>query len=208
MIFGTRCFFGYVVSPAGEVWWFGNPPSRTPLAPDALRAINGEAWKQRLVELYAGDASPAAAIVRTTTSEIAAGNQYEMPSVPSWHRDGMIIVGDAAHAASPTSGQGASMAIEDGIELARAVRDHADPRDAFAAYERVRRERVERVVAFGAERNASKMPGPVGRVIRDLVLPTIFKRHSSPKAMRELSWLFDHHIEWTPADMTTAPIVR
>jgi 2-polyprenyl-6-methoxyphenol hydroxylase-like FAD-dependent oxidoreductase len=30
MIFGRRCFFGYVVSPEGEIWWFGNPPSREP----------------------------------------------------------------------------------------------------------------------------------------------------------------------------------
>jgi 2-polyprenyl-6-methoxyphenol hydroxylase-like FAD-dependent oxidoreductase len=120
-----------------------------------------------------------------------------MPRVPVWHRDRMIIIGDAAHAASPTSGQGASMAIEDGVELARCLGDNSDdPEAAFAAYERLRRERVERVVAFGAERNASKMPGPFGRLVRDLVLPTIFKRHSSPKAMQQLAWLFDHHINW------------
>ena len=196
MIFGKRCFFGYTVSPSGEIWWFGNPPSKEPLAPAELRRMTSEDWKRRLVGLYADDAGPAVAIVGATANELAGSNQYEMPTVPTWHRDDMLIIGDAAHAASPTSGQGASMAIEDAVELAKALRDHATPREAFDEYERQRRERVERVVAYGAERNNSKMPGPVGRIVRDLMLPMIFKRTSSPKAMRELAWLFDHHIDW------------
>jgi 2-polyprenyl-6-methoxyphenol hydroxylase-like FAD-dependent oxidoreductase len=205
MIFGKRCFFGYTVSPTGEVWWFGNPPSERPLSPEELRRTTSEMWKDRLIELYGGDDGPAVDIVRATTNRIAGSNQYEMPRVPRWWRDGMIVIGDAAHAASPTSGQGASMAIEDGIALAKCLRDHAEPAAAFTAYEQQRRERVERVVAFGAERNASKMPGPLGSLIRDLVLPTIFKRHSSPKAMAKLQWLFDHHIDWdADADLAEA----
>jgi FAD-dependent urate hydroxylase len=27
MVFGRRAFFGYVVSPSGEIWWFANPPA-------------------------------------------------------------------------------------------------------------------------------------------------------------------------------------
>ena len=199
MIFGKRCFFGYTVSPSGEIWWFGNPPSTRPLSLDELRRTTSEEWKHRLVELYSDDVGPAVEIVRATTNEIAGSNQYEMPTVPNWQRDRLIIIGDAAHAASPTSGQGASMAIEDGLVLARCLRDQPDVGKAFTAFEQLRRHRVERVVVFGAERNASKMPGTIGRIIRDLVLPTIFKRHSSPKAMSELAWLFDHHIEWDDA---------
>ena len=60
------------------------------------------------------------------------------------------VIGDAAHAASPTSGQGASLAMEDGLELARCLRDIPDVSKALAAYERLRRERVEQVVAYGA----------------------------------------------------------
>jgi 2-polyprenyl-6-methoxyphenol hydroxylase-like FAD-dependent oxidoreductase len=196
MIFGRRCFFGYTVAPSGEVWWFGNPPSPAPLGRDELRRITTEEWKVRLLDLYAHDRGPAVDIVSRTIGGIAAGNQYEMPEVPRWHREGMVILGDAAHAASPTSGQGASMAIEDGVAIARALRDLPDSDSAFRAFEAERRERVRRVVAFGHERNQAKMPGLVGRVVRDLVLPLIFKRNSSPKEMAKLAWLFDHHIEW------------
>ena len=34
-----------------------------------------------------------------------------------WHAGNMIIIGDAAHATAPSSGQGASMALEDAAIL-------------------------------------------------------------------------------------------
>jgi len=34
---------------------------------------------------------------------------------PSWHKDNLIMMGDAAHAALPTSGQGACQALEDAL---------------------------------------------------------------------------------------------
>ncbi|MDQ6851093.1 MAG: hypothetical protein M3070_14345 [Actinomycetota bacterium] len=52
------------------------------------------------------------------------------------------------------------MAIEDGIVLAESLRDRRDARQALHTFEQQRRERVQRVVAFGAQRNASKTPGP------------------------------------------------
>jgi FAD-dependent urate hydroxylase len=197
MIFGKRAFFGYTVSPSGEIWWFANPPSDRPLSPRELGETSSDEWKQRLVELFAGDAGPAAGIIDATSGEIVVTNQYEMPRVPNWRRDRMLIIGDAAHAASPTSGQGASMAIEDAVVAAMCLRDIEDPSIAFDAHERQRRERVERVVAYGAERSADKVPGPLGRVIRDLMLPRILKRHTSPKSMQSLNWMFDHRIDWT-----------
>jgi 2-polyprenyl-6-methoxyphenol hydroxylase-like FAD-dependent oxidoreductase len=37
--------------------------------------------------------------------------------------DNTDVIGDAAHAPSPSSGQGASMAIEDAVVLAKALRE-------------------------------------------------------------------------------------
>jgi hypothetical protein len=118
-----------------------------------LRAVYP--MKQALV-LFARDATPAVEIIRATPEDFAGTNQYDMPSVPTWHRDALIIVGDVAHAVSPSSGQGASMACEDSIVLAQCLRDLPDTRRAFAAYERLRRERVERVVAYGRVSAAAK----------------------------------------------------
>lgn len=81
--------------------------------------------------LLAHDSTPAAAIVKATPENFVGFNQYDMPSVPTWHRDAMIIIGDAAHAVSPSSGQGASMACEDAIMRAKCLRGLPGIRQAF-----------------------------------------------------------------------------
>jgi hypothetical protein len=43
---------------------------------------------------------------------------FYMPDLPSWGRDGCVLVGDAAHAMTPATGQGGSQACEDGLTLA------------------------------------------------------------------------------------------
>jgi FAD-dependent urate hydroxylase len=195
MVWGRRAFFGYTVSPSGEIWWFANPPSARELTRAELAATTTEQWKQQLIDLFANDASPAVEIIKATTGELPGTSQYDMPSVPTWHRGPMVIVGDAAHATSPASGQGASMAIEDAVVLAKCLRDLPDIRQAFAAYERLRRERVERVVAQGARSSSGKAAGPIARVLRDLMLPVILKRVAG-SSERFLAWMYDYHINW------------
>jgi 2-polyprenyl-6-methoxyphenol hydroxylase-like FAD-dependent oxidoreductase len=67
-----------------------------------------------------------------------------------WHRDRALIIGDAAHAASPATGQGASMALEDAVALAEAIRESDSPDAALAAYEERRRAPVEANTAASA----------------------------------------------------------
>jgi 2-polyprenyl-6-methoxyphenol hydroxylase-like FAD-dependent oxidoreductase len=192
MVFGKRAFFGYAVAPDGRIWWFANPPQHTEPAPGELAALSTEHWRARLRELFAGDRTPACAIIDATPGELAAWATYDMPSVRRWHRDRMIVIGDAAHATSPASGQGASMAIEDAVELGRCLRDLPEPDAAFAAYERLRRERVEQVVANGARSSNAKAAGPVARVLRDALLPIFLRRQGAEAA----AWLHGHHIDW------------
>jgi len=61
----------------------------------------------------------------------------------------MIVIGDAAHAASPATTQGASIAIEDAVILAQCLRDIPRQADALVTFEHLRRGRVERVVQSG-----------------------------------------------------------
>jgi 2-polyprenyl-6-methoxyphenol hydroxylase-like FAD-dependent oxidoreductase len=150
-------------------------------------------WRARLGELFAGDAGPAAGIIAATGDQLAAYPIFDLPAVPRWHRDRLVILGDAAHATSPSSGQGASLAIEDAVTLARCLRDIEPAASAFAAYDRLRRARVERVVAYSARIGQSKTPGTVGRWLRDLAMPFALKAFASPKAQR---WLYDYPVDW------------
>jgi len=64
------------------------------------------------------------------------------------------------------------MALEDAIVLAKCLSDVTETEAAFAAYERIRKERVERVVAMACRMGNQKSPsGAFGRAVRDLVLP-------------------------------------
>ena len=110
----------------------------------------------------------------------------------------MVIIGDAAHAPSPTSGQGASMAAEDAVVLAKCLRDLPDIPRALAAYERLRRARVERILAQGARIGRSKTPGPVGRMLQGIILPLVFRFLVTEKSM---AWIYGHHVDWgTPVE--------
>lgn len=193
MVFGKRAFFGYAVHPSGEVWWFANPPRANEPSRAELAAISTEQWREMLTDLFTGDATPAVEIIRATPGKLSGWATYDLPSVPTWHRGPIVIIGDAAHATAPSSGQGASMAIEDAVVLARCLRDLPNIEQAFAAYERLRRGRVERIVAHGARTSNSKAAGPAARVLRDLMLPVIFKRVANSGA---LAWMYDHHIVW------------
>lgn len=63
--------------------------------------------------------------------------------MPSWHRGRVVLVGDAAHCASPMSGRGTSLAITGTWLLAKALSENADDLDAaFAQYERDQRPHV------------------------------------------------------------------
>ncbi|GAA3030384.1 FAD-dependent monooxygenase [Streptosporangium longisporum] len=200
-IFGRKCFFGYLVHPDGQVWWFANPPSPREPTREELAAITADQWRARLEELFRDDTGPMLDIVRAAGDIPPAWNTYDFPSVPRWFNDRMVIVGDAAHATSPSAGQGASMAIEDAVVLATCLRDVPGTRDAFAAFERLRRDRVEKVVAQGRRNGSGKAPGVAGAFVRDLVLPVIMRQVAKGNAM---AWMYDYRVSWDTPVSTTA----
>lgn len=182
MIQGKRAFFGYTTSPQGETFWFARLPGAE-LTRENIAGMTLDGWRRRAAEFFIADTTPSRRIIEATWDEIVGGNAYDVPSTPVWHRGAMVLVGDAAHAASPAAGQGASMALEDSVVLAKCLRDL--PRDeAFLAYERIRRERVERLVATSANDGATRDSGD------DVLSEQLNDRQQSR------AWLYAHHIEW------------
>jgi len=193
MVFGKRAFFGHAMASDGEVWWFANVPRRDEPAPGELQAIGGEEWRRRLLQLYAEDAGPAVPLIQASQQLMAMSPIHTLPHLPTWHNGRMIVIGDAAHAPSPSSGQGASLSIEDAVVLAKCLRDLPSPQAAFARFEAARRPRVERIIKWAARINSSKAAGPAARIFRDAMLPTILKMTANSKAHKQT---YDHHIDW------------
>jgi len=203
MVLGKHAFFGYQVFDDGSAAWFANLPADRPLsAAEAGRTPSGE-WLSRLAAVFAEDRTPAARLIaRTDPADLlVVGAMESMPSVPAWHRGRMVLVGDSAHAPSSSSGQGASLALESAVELARCLRDNPAETDAFAAYEAMRRPRVERIAKEAARKNSAKTAGPVGRVLMGAAI-RVFARLSNPE---KAAWMLRYNIDWdASAAATTA----
>jgi 2-polyprenyl-6-methoxyphenol hydroxylase-like FAD-dependent oxidoreductase len=192
MIFGRRAFFGHVVDPDGGTVWFANVP-RQPVSGAEREATTEEQWRRQLIGLFSADRGPAAELIAAGRLQLAGDNTHDLPKVPTWWRGPMVLIGDAAHAPSPTSGQGASMAAEDAVVLAKCLRDLPDVPRALAAYEGLRRRRVERIVAQGARTSRSKTQGPVGRALSGIMLPLVFKFLVTERSQ---AWIYGHHLDW------------
>lgn len=193
-VFGRRAFFGYFAAPDGT-FWFSNVP--WPREGDAPDPIAFEAWRDRLLELHRDDPPVVSEILREANAPLGRWKLYEMPMLPSWHRGRIVLLGDAAHAAPPHAGQGASLALEDALALARCLRDATAPQAAFVAFEALRRRRVARVLAQARHNGSPKAPrGPIARWMRDRMLP-LFLRLGG-RATRQT---YAYRLTWDPVDV-------
>ena len=193
MIFGKQAFFGYTVATSNDVWWFANIPEANEPRRNERIDPSGHALRQHLLELFRDDSGPAVRLINATQEITPLIPIHSVPHLPSWHSDRMVVIGDAAHAPTPSSGQGASLSVEDGVLLAKCLRDSPSPADAFRAFEQQRRRHVEHIIKWAARMNNSKAAGPVGAAIRDAIMPVIIKMTANNKAQQRL---FDHHIDW------------
>lgn len=181
--------FGYCRVRADDprlvMWWrnmyVGDHPEWCERAPtrDELQAIDTDELKARILDVPGGW-SPLARQLVTETEHILRGTVHDVAALPRWFAGRAVLIGDAAHAVSPHSGQGASLALEDAMYLAKmirlALRDHratvlADSggddgqrrlsaktvpkavfESAFRAFEAGRKARAEMVAAEGRRR--------------------------------------------------------
>ncbi|MBW0105401.1 NAD(P)/FAD-dependent oxidoreductase [Pseudonocardia sp. KRD291] len=170
------------IPTADRTWWFARVDTAVPVpAPDD---DPGAALRAAVAPGVAADVVAAAERVQVTDA-------HDLPHVRAWSAERMLVVGDAAHAASPATGQGATMAIEDAVVLAKALRQHGsgqhgpgehgpgkhggigDPAAALAAYERLRRGRTQANVLASAAMSGSPVTGAdPGEPLPDRVLHT------------------------------------
>ncbi len=194
MVFGKRAFFGYQILDDGSGGWFVNLPREVAMTRAEAQEIGLEQWRQLLCDAFSDDRCPAIDLIRRTPADelLVIGPMEDIPTVPTWSNGRLVLIGDAAHATSPSSGQGASLAAESAVQLARCLRDLPHTQ-AFTAYEDMRRARVEKVIAMAARTNSNKAAGPLARIFRDLVMPIALKVVAKPE---RLAWQYDYRIDW------------
>jgi len=126
-VFGGNGFFGYFfsesdklaenrdspydVSEPGEslAWWSTYEIEECP----DRQTLDMVDVTRQLRERHANWKEP---VVQKVIQSLHFENMYPTwtsPALPTWQRDGVVLVGDAAHALPPSSGQGSSQALED-----------------------------------------------------------------------------------------------
>lgn len=111
----------------------------------------GESWDQPgdLTELageFGGWSPPIPDIIAS-----AAGCQvwalFDRDPLSHWSEDRVTLLGDACHAMPPFQAQGAAMAIEDAIVLAKCLQAEGVSENSLRKYERLRKPRTSKVLA-------------------------------------------------------------
>jgi 2-polyprenyl-6-methoxyphenol hydroxylase-like FAD-dependent oxidoreductase len=193
-IFGKRAFFGYHINSSEEMYWFVNFSQQEAPARGEPDMIVSDAWQERMLDLFRGDLPRVSEMIRATQSRIIGYPIYDIVTQPTWHQGRVVLVGDAIHAVSPQAGQGASLAVEDAMVLAKCLRDREDHALAFAAYERLRRARVERMVRYGRSLSRQKvLTNPIQVAFRDRLMPSFLKLFANPAA---LDWVYSYRVDW------------
>lgn len=113
-----------------DVWGIGKRFGVAPISHDKLYWAGALAIPEPMVErsdsndeleiLFADWPDPVGKIIAMCdASSIRKIDIYDLEPVDLWHKDSVLMIGDAAHAALPTSGQGACQALEDAWHLAK-----------------------------------------------------------------------------------------
>ena len=163
----------------------------TPM-PDQKGAIEREgaaAVYRRRLEPFAGPVAEVRELIADDDAVVLRSIENIIVPAP-WHRGRIVLVGDAAHGATPHCGQGAAQAIEDGAALAAclAAGGNADPAESLRHYEQLRLPRVTRLQDMSRANKARfhMRDGPAQEA-RDAEWARSADR--SPDALR---WLYDY----------------
>ena len=137
---GRGMRFGLASTGSNRCYWYASANRGLD------QATTLEERKPLLLQLFKDWHHPVMDVLSATPQEqILETSIAERPIPKHWHKDGVILLGDAAHAMTPNLGQGAAMAIEDAWELSECLTKSPNIRTALNRYEQHRRHRVQMV---------------------------------------------------------------
>jgi salicylate hydroxylase len=193
-IFSRSGVFIFLPVPDGTVWWTAQVVA--PQQPDPLSVGLAE-----LIRLFSTEPQ-AAAVLQAATAVRAANLGHVLRPVACRHCDRIVLIGDAAHPVG--AGQGASMALEDAVVLARHLESTTpgSVAPALAAFDRDRHPRAGKLAKMETSNRDAKTAGPVSARLREIVMPHVFNRFYE----KATGWLYDFDPGSLPAGPGNLPV--
>ncbi|KAL6232661.1 hypothetical protein BDW75DRAFT_242754 [Aspergillus navahoensis] len=170
LVFGGNGFFGYFfsdctssaldsgsayhVSEPGEAlaWWSTYTADECP----DPKTLDMGAVARQLCERHAHWKDPVIQKILPSLRVRSMFPTWTSPQLPTWQRDGVVLVGDAAHALPSTSGQGSSQALEDAEAFAMLLSHTLAITTAARQYEGIRYPHVQAILENAQRMQNSK----------------------------------------------------
>jgi len=144
---GTGERFGIVPVSNNKAYWAGG------VACENINEINPKHYKSELNAVFS-DWPDIIAKVINETSEYRINKIYvhDHDPIDLWHKNNVVLLGDAAHSPLPTSGQGACQALEDAWHIATCLKDNInDISKAFTLFTKLRKSKTSGITMGGRQ---------------------------------------------------------
>ncbi len=106
--------------------------------------------KKELLSIFKNWSSSIPLIIeKTHENNIKRFEVFDHDPIQEWYKNNVCLLGDAAHASLPTSGQGACQAIEDAWHLAEILSGTNSIESAFSYYQKMRFEKTTAITIAG-----------------------------------------------------------
>ena len=145
-----------------DFWGAGERFGCVPIRPDLVYWAAAQArplsearsrpdMRKEIEQLFAQWPEPVTRIIRATPENaIRLIAVHDLEPLQTWSRANVLLLGDAAHAPLPTSGQGACQALEDAWHLARCLKGVSGGLDeVFKEFTRIRGPKTARLAEQG-----------------------------------------------------------
>ena len=126
--------FGIVPISKTKAYWAGG------VASEDIGEVKPEVYKSELNALFSHWPGQIAKIINETPlSRINKIYVHDHDPINNWHKNNVLLLGDAAHSPLPTSGQGACQTLEDAWHLTNCLTEHiGDISKAFKQFTELR----------------------------------------------------------------------
>ena len=193
--YGKNAFLAYFILPnKKDVWWWNGISYPTEETREGLAKLSDEKWHQNMIGMYAEDSDEIQSVINSKEIEFLKYPVSDMPPLNKWYKENVCLIGDAVHATSPTNGQGAAMACEDALMLAKCLRDIQNTNQAFEKFQKLRQKRVEKIVKIGRSGGEGYLfTNPFKKWLRNTMIsffltPFIFNRMKN--------FFYGYNVEW------------
>lgn len=143
--------FGIVPLSTTKAYWAGGA------AANHIEHLQPANYKAELNHLVSGWPEPINQVINNTPSEsIHKIYVHDHNPINVWHKHNVLLLGDAAHAPLPTSGQGACQALEDAWQFTQAlIANKNDIQQACTDFTQRRHSKTSGIIMAGRQLAAS-----------------------------------------------------